>query len=202
VKIARAQADRSRRRAQLQQQAFSQASTELRWFLMLSVGRWDLTVPTGPLKLARRHRTDRPMTDARTETLFFGMRGIRFARAAALAAFLAALPLPALAQDAGVSGIPPGPGNVNGLNGSIRDPSGIGNASKMPALPPPSIRPATVPNVAPLTSTRPSSARIRTTTARRSRSASTPAQRRADRASVRENDRLLNHGVTSICRGC
>ena len=48
---------------------------------------------------------------------------------------LVAAPGPTLAQDAGVSGIPPGPGNVNGLNGSVRDPSGIGNAARMPALP-------------------------------------------------------------------
>jgi hypothetical protein len=31
----------------------------------------------------------------------------------------------------GVSGIPPGPGNVGGNNNSINDPSGIGNASKV-----------------------------------------------------------------------
>ena len=48
---------------------------------------------------------------------------------------LVAAPGPSPAQDAGVSGIPPGPGNVNGLNGSVRDPSGIGNAARMPALP-------------------------------------------------------------------
>jgi hypothetical protein len=32
----------------------------------------------------------------------------------------------------GVSGIPPGPGSVGGNNNSINDPSGIGNASKIP----------------------------------------------------------------------
>jgi hypothetical protein len=33
----------------------------------------------------------------------------------------------------GVSGIPPGPGSAGGNNNSINDPSGIGNASRVPA---------------------------------------------------------------------
>jgi hypothetical protein len=28
------------------------------------------------------------------------------------------------------------------------------------------------------------------------------ARHAAERAAVKENDRLLNHGITSICRGC
>jgi hypothetical protein len=32
----------------------------------------------------------------------------------------------------GVSGIPPGPGSVGGNNNSINDPSGVGNASRVP----------------------------------------------------------------------
>ncbi len=32
----------------------------------------------------------------------------------------------------GVSGIPAGPGSVGGNNNSINDPSGVGNAAKMP----------------------------------------------------------------------
>ena len=32
----------------------------------------------------------------------------------------------------GVSGIPPGPGNVGGNNNSVYDPSGVGNASRIP----------------------------------------------------------------------
>src|SRR5262245_57679769 len=72
-------------------------------------------------------------------------------RTALLAAALAVLlTTPSLAQDAGVSGIAPGPGNANGLNGSIRDPSGVGNASRLPQLPPPAIRPVTPTTVAPL----------------------------------------------------
>ena len=37
----------------------------------------------------------------------------------------------AFAQDAGVSGIPRGPGNAGGLNNSLNDPSGVGNAAKV-----------------------------------------------------------------------
>ena len=119
-------------------------------------------------------------------------------------AFLALLLAgPSFAQDAGVSGIPPGPGNVNGLNGSIRDPSGIGNASRTPSL----ARPSTAP-VTPSVSTggrsmvRPSLTRVRVARGHRSRFMSARARHRAERTAVRENDRLLKHGVTSICRGC
>jgi hypothetical protein len=38
-----------------------------------------------------------------------------------------------------ISGIPPGPANPGGLNNATVDPSGIGNAAKMPSLPPPRI---------------------------------------------------------------
>jgi hypothetical protein len=128
--------------------------------------------------------------------------------AAALAILLATA---ALAQDAGVSGVPPGPGNVNGLNGSIRDPSGIGNAAKMPPLPAPAIRPVTPTAVAPLNSTRPllrqgllrqGSVRAGAMKPRRMRFASSHVRRDMERAAVKENDRLLNRGITSICRGC
>jgi hypothetical protein len=36
------------------------------------------------------------------------------------------------AGSSGVSGIPPGPGSVGGNNNSIADPSGVGNASRVP----------------------------------------------------------------------
>jgi hypothetical protein len=36
------------------------------------------------------------------------------------------------AGSTGVSGIPPGPGNAGGNNNSVYDPSGIGNASRIP----------------------------------------------------------------------
>jgi len=61
---------------------------------------------------------------------------IVFAALAVVGVLAAPARLPA--QDAGVSGIPPGPANARGLNGSVNDPSGIGNAARVPALPPPS----------------------------------------------------------------
>ncbi len=59
--------------------------------------------------------------------------------ALALAASLVA-PMKSLAQiagDAGVSGIPHGPGSAGGLNNSVNDPSGIGNAARIQSPPPP-----------------------------------------------------------------
>jgi hypothetical protein len=35
----------------------------------------------------------------------------------------------------GVSGVPAGPGSAGGNNNSVNDPSGVGNASKVPPLP-------------------------------------------------------------------
>ena len=108
------------------------------------------------------------------------------------------------AQDAGVSGIPPGPGNVNGLNGSIRDPSGIGNAAKMPVLPQPSITPVVPPAAATVPSTTsygtlPSEGVVRIP---RYRFARSRYGRTAVHAAVKENDRLLDRKLTTICRGC
>ena len=143
------------------------------------------------------------MAYAQIGSLLFETRGRSIVLAAALATLLGTA---SLAQDAGVSGIAPGPGNVNGLNGSIRDPSGIGNAAKVPALPQPAIRPVTPTTVAPLNATRPvlrqGSVRVRAIRQRRTRFVSSHARHGAERAAVRENDRLLKHGVTSICRGC
>ena len=71
-------------------------------------------------------------------------RGWTVARAAFVSVAvlcLVAAPARSPAQDAGVSGIPPGPANARGLNGSVNDPSGIGNAAKVPAIPPPAISP-------------------------------------------------------------
>jgi hypothetical protein len=44
-----------------------------------------------------------------------------------------------------ISGIPPGPANADGLNNSIADPSGIRNALKIAAPPPPIISVPKVP---------------------------------------------------------
>jgi hypothetical protein len=77
-------------------------------------------------------------------------------KAAILAiAFLALQALPAasfarMAGEAGagnvpISGIPPGPANVGGMNNVNIDPSGIGNAARMSSLPPPHISVPTIP---------------------------------------------------------
>ena len=65
----------------------------------------------------------------------------------AIALVLIAAPTASFARIAGeagagnvaISGIPPGPANIGGLNNVNVDPSGIGNASKLPPLPQPHI---------------------------------------------------------------
>ena len=112
---------------------------------------------------------------------------------------LLAVPEKSPAQDAGVSGIPPGPGNANGLNGSVRDPSGIGNAAKGPALPQPTITPVTPPAISPSAGYRPLPMRG-AVKIRRMRFARLHGA--AARAAVREQDRLIDRKVISICKGC
>jgi hypothetical protein len=71
----------------------------------------------------------------------------------ALALLLLAAPAASFARMAGaagagnvpISGIPPGPANVGGLNNINVDPSGIGNASRVPPLAIPPIRVPKVP---------------------------------------------------------
>jgi hypothetical protein len=114
---------------------------------------------------------------------------------------LLAAPGRAPAQDAGVSGIPPGPGNARGLNGSVNDPSGIGNAAKVPAIPPPTITP-----IAPPTVSGPAAYRAlpvqRATKIRRTRYATSKSRRAAARAAVRQHSGQLGDGIPNICRGC
>jgi hypothetical protein len=115
-----------------------------------------------------------------------------------------AAPAAAPAQDAGVSGIPPGPGNVRGLNGSVSDPSGIGNAARVPTPPPPIITPVTPPSMAaPVSSSRPLPVQ-RVVRVRRSPRFATARSRRAVRAAIRSRGRISGDGggVPSICRGC
>jgi hypothetical protein len=113
-----------------------------------------------------------------------------------------AVPAKSPAQDAGVSGIPPGPANARGLNGSVYDPSGIGNAAKMPALPQPTITPVPVPSMSPPAAYQSlpvqRSVRIRRTRFATSRR----LHGTAARAAVKEQDRLLDRKLLSICRGC
>ena len=114
---------------------------------------------------------------------------------------LLAAPLRSPAQDAGVSGIPPGPANARGLNGSVNDPSGIGNAARVPAMPPPTITPATPPTLSPSGTYRAMPVQ-RAVRIRRTRFATSRLRRSAAGAAVREQDKLLNGKVPSICRGC
>src|SRR5258705_6035753 len=113
------------------------------------------------------------------------------------------------AQDAGVSGIPPGPANARGLNGSVNDPSGIGNAARAPAIPPPAISPVMPPAVSPPTAFRTfpgqRAVRIKRTryaAAKSRRGAKETVREREDKATVEERDKLLDRKILSICRGC
>src|SRR5258706_11100611 len=92
------------------------------------------------------------------------------------------------AQDAGVSGIPPGPGNARGLNGSVADPSGIGNAAKVPAIPPPAISPVPIPTLSSPTATYRTFPAQRAVKMRRTRVAASRSRPSAARAAVREQD--------------
>jgi hypothetical protein len=122
---------------------------------------------------------------------------------------LLAAPSTSFGQDAGVSGIPPGPANARGPNGSVNDPSGIGNAAKVPAVPPPAISPPTIPSASPPAAYRslPVQQGLRI---RRPRLAQ-PRSHRASQANVRQQhprkqntrrqETLLDRKM-SICRGC
>ena len=115
-------------------------------------------------------------------------------------------PVKSLAQnagDAGVSGIPHGPGSVGGVNNSVNDPSGIGNAARIQAPPPPSMAVPVVP-ASPLVSNRlpPRS----TPALRRARPRAVALSRRESRRSSvhgapRAREKLLDRKL-SICRGC
>ena len=145
----------------------------------------------------------RSMSHARLVSIF--SRGWMTGRAALLTVAvlcLLAVPSRSPAQDAGVSGIPPGPGNARGLNGSVSDPSGIGNAAKVPAIPPPAISPVPIPNLSPPTAAYRTFPAQRAVKMRQTRLAASRSHRPASRAAVREQDKLLNGKIPSICRGC
>jgi len=103
------------------------------------------------------------------------------------------------AQDAGVSGIPRGPGSAGGLNNSLNDPSGIGNAARIQPLPPPSLAVPVVPS-APTASSRlsPRSAPI---VNRRTVSSRRELRRSSSRAPIRAREKQVDRTL-SICRGC
>ena len=123
------------------------------------------------------------MAPAKDKSLFVG------SRISGSVLLAVALTSASFAQNAGVSGIPPGPANGwNSGNPSFNLPQ------MPPPIPPPTIRPVTPPTVAPLNQTvGQGSSRVPTVRAQSSSSRDT---------AVRENDQLLDHGVTSICRGC
>jgi hypothetical protein len=114
------------------------------------------------------------------------------------------VPVACAAQDAGVSGIPRGPGNVGGFNNSINDPSGTGNRLAPP--PPPSMAVPVVPSAAPAISTRvpSSSVRVVRRVPRHDSEASPPrkSRRASSRDAVRTGDRQLDRKLRSICTGC
>ena len=106
----------------------------------------------------------------------------------------------ATAQGLDVSGVPPGPGNaVRGLNGSVLDPSGLGNARTAPTVPSPNLSPVPVPTLA-----------SPTLDGRARRAAPIPYSRadlsrlrgRRARTVRREQAREIERGLPSICRGC
>ena len=119
-------------------------------------------------------------------------------------AFLVTLmaPMASFAQDAGVSGIPRGPGSAGGLNNSVNDPSGIGNAARTQPPPPPSIAVPVVPS-APTVSGRlsPRSAPIVTKVNRRTVSSRREFRRSSSHAAIGARDKLIDRKM-SICRGC
>jgi hypothetical protein len=104
------------------------------------------------------------------------------------------------AGTAGVNGIPIGPGAGTGLNNSVNDPSGFGNAAKMPPLP----SQATVPRIPEAASVLNGggSVRSRAVVTRISPHQLAALRGARARATIRNRDRLLDKGVTSICRGC
>src|ERR1700682_2625413 len=110
------------------------------------MGNFNAALQVLPVDMTTRQRA----TMKRTQSVSIFSRGWMIGRAAFLTVAvlsLLATPSRAPAQDAGVSGIPPGPANARGLNGSVSDPSGIGNAAKVPAIPPPVIPPVPVPTL-------------------------------------------------------
>ena len=142
------------------------------------------------------------MTHAQSVSMF--SRGWMAGRAALLTLAvlgLLAAPFGAPAQDAGVSGIPPGPANARGPNGSINDPSGIGNAARVPAIPPPAISPVMPPTLSSpaVTRTFPVQRAVRL---KRPRFATSRSRRAAAKTAVRETGKPIEGRVPSICRGC
>jgi hypothetical protein len=106
------------------------------------------------------------------------------------------------AGSAAVSGVPNGPGSAGGVNNSVNDPSGVGNAGKI-TTPPPGAAVAPVPPTAPQRAGAivPRSGLVPSRRSRGGRFARNASPREAE-IRMKENDRLLNRSLKSICRGC
>jgi hypothetical protein len=122
-------------------------------------------------------------------------------RSVAVVCVLAA-PATSPAQDAGVSGIAPGPANARGLNGSVNDPSGIGNASRVPAISPPTITPVTPPTLSPPATAYRTLPVQRVAKIRRTRPAASRSRRAPARKATSEQDKPVETKIPSICKGC
>jgi hypothetical protein len=179
------------------------------------MGNFGTSLQVLPVGYDKPEEDHRSMTHAQPVSML--SRGCVLGRAALLAVTmlgLLAAPARSPAQDAGVSGIPPGPANARGLNGSINDPSGIGNAARVPAIPPPAISPVMPPTVSPPTAFRTLPVQRAVRIKRTTRYATVKSRRgaketvreredkREDKATVRERDKLLDRKILSICRGC
>jgi hypothetical protein len=122
-------------------------------------------------------------------------------------AFLACVlaPVKSLAQnagDAGVSGIPHGPGSVGGLNNTINDPSGVGNAARIQPPPPPSMAAPVVPS-SPVVTSRPSPSYgpVRKLRPRAEAVSHRRRESRRARGAARGEEKLLDRKM-NICKGC
>jgi hypothetical protein len=93
-------------------------------------------------------------------------------------------------------------GSAGGLNNSANDPSGVGNAARVPAPPPPSISVPTVPSAAPMSSTLSPAVTPRGRIYRRAATVSRGEWRRSSaRGPARARSKAVD-GKFSICRGC
>ena len=116
-------------------------------------------------------------------------------------------PLAALAQGTDVSGIPAGPGNAaRGLNGSVIDPSGIGNAARVAPLPQPNLNPVLPPPTSsPGTTARLPPPGVVGAGSRLSDVGGRHGSRRPrhpSRSAVSASDREIDRKLVGICRGC
>jgi hypothetical protein len=126
---------------------------------------------------------------------------VRFAVLASLigpGSAFAQFPPPAGSAGAGssaISGIPYGPANPS----SVGDPSGIGNASRIPPLR--SNAPAPVTTYGSVNSS-PSGSRVVAPYAGASQRITVPRQARSRRTPIRPRGRIETSKFTGICRGC